>query len=177
MLIKGNAVVVEWLQSPIVYAADAVFRSRMLAFAEAWADRERMASHYLHLSRRQRAVYLDGQVEVALKNIFYALRPAVALRWMRLHPERRLPPMHFPTLLAECDPPAEVAARCAELLVAKARTREMGTGAMPAPLLAFMDDELARAPEVDAAARPLDPEAVEAADRLYAAVVAGVGGE
>ncbi len=33
LLLKGNAVVVEWLTSPIIYGADDAFRSELLALA------------------------------------------------------------------------------------------------------------------------------------------------
>lgn len=172
LLLKGNAVVVEWLRSPIVYGADPDFRAEVLAFAEAWADAARIAAHYLHLSRRQRAVYLDGQTEVALKKVFYALRPAMALRWMRLHPGEPLPPMHFPTLLAESEPSAEVTGLVADLVARKARTREMGTGSMPPALLAFIDAELALAEGAVAGSEPKDRRAAaEAADALYRRLV------
>lgn len=170
LLLKGNAVVVEWLKSPIVYRGEDWFRDEVLAFATQWMDRGRAASHYLHLSQRQRAVYLDRDAPVALKKVFYALRPAAALRWLRLHPDQVLAPMHFPTLMAECDPPADVSAVTDELIALKATTREMGQGVMPPVLLDFIDAELARGEAEEALPRPASPEAMSAADALFARV-------
>lgn len=103
LLLKGNAVVIEWLMSPIVYRGDPAFRTDMLALATDHADAHRIARHYLHLGERQRRTYFADGKAVKLKKIFYALRPAAALRWLRLHPEQAIAPMHFPTLMAECD--------------------------------------------------------------------------
>jgi predicted nucleotidyltransferase len=147
LLLKGNAVVLEWLRSPIVYRGDLAFRDALLEFAERFADRRMIGRHYLHLGERQRRVYFGDGFEVAQKKIFYALRPAAALRWMRLHPDATSPPMHFPTLLAQCAPPKDVADLAADLMARKAVTRELGTQAIPRPLAAFIDAEFAAASE------------------------------
>ncbi len=147
LLLGGNAVIIEWLTSPIVYRGVPWVRDELLAFAMRAADRGRIASHYLHLGRRQRAVWAE-RGDASIKKVFYTLRPAVALRWLRLHPESAVAPMHFPTLLAEAEPPPEVAALTTELIARKAVTRELGTGVMPEALLAFIDAEFKAAAEV-----------------------------
>lgn len=53
LLVNGNAVLIEWLMSPIVYRGDAVFRDELRALADEVADRDRIARHYLHLGTRQ----------------------------------------------------------------------------------------------------------------------------
>ena len=141
LLLKGNAVIVEWLTSPIVYGADAQFRDEFLALAARHASRELIARHYLHLGERQRRVYFGEGKQVAQKKIFYALRPAAALRWLRLHPDRTVAPMHFPTLMAECDAPPDVAALTEDLTARKAVTRELGGIALPEPIARFIDAE------------------------------------
>ena len=82
---------------------------------------------------------------VALKRIFYALRPAVALRWLRLHRGAAVAPMHFPTLVAESELPTEVVAIVDDLLARKAVTRELGDGPLPAAIGALIDAEFATA--------------------------------
>jgi predicted nucleotidyltransferase len=42
-----------------------------------------LAYHYLHLARRRVAAKLTRD-QIALKRCFYALRPALALRFLRL---------------------------------------------------------------------------------------------
>lgn len=145
LLLKGNAVVIEWLMSPIVYAGDRDFRDGLLGLAKAHTDRAAIARHYLHLGERQRNTYFADHKSVSLKKIFYALRPAAALRWLRLHPDAAIAPMDFPTLLEQCDPPAEVMRLSLELVARKAVTRELGSGPLPAPVRDFIDAEFAAA--------------------------------
>ena len=147
LLIKGNAVIIEWLMSPIVYRGEAWFRDDLLAFAHRRADRVEIARHYLHLGERQRRVYFADAASVPQKKIFYALRPAAVLRWLRLHPEASIAPMHFPTLMRECDPPPDVAALTSELLRRKALTRELGSEPLPPSIAGFIDAEYATARE------------------------------
>src|SRR5262249_47181029 len=46
LLLKGNAVVIEWLTSPIVYTADKWFRDSFFSLSERVANRELVARHY-----------------------------------------------------------------------------------------------------------------------------------
>jgi uncharacterized protein len=157
LMLKGNAVILEWLRSPFVYRGDAGFRAAFLALAQRHASRGRIARHYLHLGERQRQTYFADTDQVAIKKLFYALRPAAALRWMRAHEGAAVPPMHFPTLMAECDPPAAVTALVGDLLVRKAVTRELGSAPLPPVLSGFIDSEFALAHQ----AFPSEPSAVE----------------
>lgn len=166
LLLKGNAVVIEWLTSPIVYTGDAWFAETFLALARCVASRPEIARHYLHLGERQRRTHFADGKSVPLKKIFYALRPAAALRWLRARPQEAVAPMHFPTLLAECDAPRVVIELTAELIARKAYTRELGEGPLPAPVAAFIDGEFAaardafgdKAPRTTTAARILAQE-------------------
>jgi predicted nucleotidyltransferase len=167
LLVKGNAIIVEWLMSPVVYRGDAEFHADMLNLARHAARREQMARHYLHLGLQQRQTYFADGRSVKVKKLFYALRPAIALRWMAAHPHETLPPMHFPTLMAQSGPPANIAAIVARMLDEKARTREMGSGQPPDGLLRFIDEEFERARERWCDDSPLQPTVIEAADALF----------
>jgi predicted nucleotidyltransferase len=148
LLAKGNAVILEWLTSPITYREDHEFRDAFLALAREIAPRELVVRHYLHLGERQRSVHFAGGKRVARKKIFYALRPAAALRWLRQRPAESVAPMHFPTLLGECDPPAEVFRLSQEMMAEKAKSREMGMGTLPRPIAEFIDQEYRLAREL-----------------------------
>ena len=106
-MLKGNAVVIEWLMSPFVYGGDAQFRDEALALARTAARAPAIARHYLHLGERQRRVYFADGSAFPLKKLFYALRPAAALRWLRLHPGETIAPMHFPTLVGRRQLPVD----------------------------------------------------------------------
>lgn len=145
LLLKGNAVVVEWLTSPIVYDGEEGFLAEFRALADRVLDRSQVMRHYLHLGERIRRTDLPDPSDVPLKKLFYALRPAIMLRWMRLHPARPYGPMHFPTLIGAAELPGALEAVIDDLLARKAVTRELGRGAMPAALEALMDAEFAEA--------------------------------
>jgi uncharacterized protein len=148
LLLKGNAVVVEWLTSPYVYAGDASFRDEGRALARQVLRPAAVARHYLHLGERQRRTYFADVRAIELKKMFYALRPAVALRWLRLHSGEAVAPMHFPTLVRESELPAEVVMIIDDLLVRKAETRELGRGPLPTTVGALIDEEFERARDV-----------------------------
>jgi uncharacterized protein len=141
LLLKGNAVIIEWLKSPITYCGDAQFREEFLAFATQFTNRDLIGRHYLHLGERQRRTYFGDGKAVPQKKIFYALRPAAALRWLRLHPDQAVAPMHFPTLIEESDLPGEVTEVISDLIKRKAVSRELGAGPLPEPIAAFIDAE------------------------------------
>ena len=147
LLLKGNAVIVEWLTSPIIYTADEWFRREFTALAQRRLDRNLVAKHYLHLGERQRRAYFQDGKNFRLKKLFYSLRPAAALRWLRQRPEQAVAPMHFQTLMAECDPPSAVAALIEKLIAQKAETRELGEGELPPEIAAFIDREFVAATE------------------------------
>lgn len=131
LLLAGNAVIIEWLTSPITYRANAHFRESFLDLAGITADRNRIAQHYLHLGRSIYESRLGNLEDIPLKKMFYALRPAIALRWMRLHPQARLPPMNFPELCRGAGLAPELGTAIEDMLARKAVTRELGRGPMP----------------------------------------------
>ncbi len=176
LLLKGNAVVVEWLMSPIVYDGDAQFRDELTDLARRWSSRTGVMRHYLHLGERQRRTYFADGKDVPIKKLFYALRPAAALRWLRRHDGETVAPMHFLTQLEESEPPAEVLAIARELIRLKAETRELGSGPLPPEIEGFIDGEFAIARSIltEPLQRP-SPEAKAAAEDLFRRAVARLG--
>ncbi|OQW48310.1 MAG: nucleotidyltransferase [Proteobacteria bacterium SG_bin6] len=168
LLLKGNAVIAEWLASPATYRTDTRFRAEMNEFADRFSDRTGIALHYLHLGERQYRTHFDNEKAVPLKRLFYVLRPAIALRWMRLHAAASRPPMHFPTLMAECAPPANLVGLVDKLLAAKAITKELGSGPLPPLIRDFVAAEFEAARTIFISApRQLSPVAREAAETLF----------
>jgi predicted nucleotidyltransferase len=172
LLLKGNAVIIEWLRSPAVYRGRAWFRDSFLDFARDVASRDAIGRHYLHLGERQRRVYFGDATSVAQKKIFYALRPAATLRWLRLRPTEAVAPMHFSTLLAECEPPAALVAEVADLMRRKAVTHELGTAPLPAAVADFIDSEFELARDVFEHGRARSTEDVKMrTEQFYQSVV------
>lgn len=150
LLLKGNAVVIEWLTSSISYMSDEEFRSEMLVLADQVVDRSAVMLHYRYLALGQRAL-LGGIGEPAkLKKLFYVLRPLVACRWLEARPDRAVAPMHFPTLCDEIDLLPSVRRLINEQLALKAVSREMGQGPIPPELLEFARQEMQKPMPVSA---------------------------
>jgi predicted nucleotidyltransferase len=172
LLLKGNAVIVEWLRSPVIYRGLDWFRDGFLEFARYAASREAIGRHYLHLGERQRRVYFGDGTSVPQKKIFYALRPAAALRWLRMHPAEAVAPMHFPTLMAECDPPNELRDEVLDLMKRKAVTRELGAAPLSRTVAAFIDSEFELARSVFERGRwSASEEVILRAEQFYREVV------
>ena len=148
LLLKGNVAVMEWLSSPIIYGADATFRAQFTTLAHRVCNRTLVARHYLHLGEKQYDRHCGAQGhDMRLKKLFYALRPAIALRWLRLHPAQGVVPMHFPSLLGECELEPATVGMIGDLIDAKAKTRETRLIGMPVTLDRLMAHEFALAHE------------------------------
>ena len=127
LLLKPNPVLLEWMSSPVRYRWDDAVCQKLEAFAKAIVNPEQCLYHYYHLAKRQWERNIDGRTDVNLKKYFYVLRPAMAMRWVRLHPEM-LPPMNLQALLAGTNISQSAQRDIAELLDAKSRSSEVGTG-------------------------------------------------
>lgn len=165
LMLKGNAVLVEWLTSPVVYGAAPGFREGLSELALRHTRRLAFVHHYLHLGESMRDNRHLRRDRRPIKKYFYTLRPAAALRWLRLHGAERLPPMHFPTLVAECDLPGPTRAIIADLVARKAVTRELGDTEPIPELETLVDQEFAAARRTLAGPEaPRDPGLGPAAD-------------
>jgi predicted nucleotidyltransferase len=138
-LLRGsNAALFEWLQSPIVYHEAPGFRVQLAPLLPQAFNLKAGLHHYLGQLRRGVEEDLIGE-EVRLKRLFYALRSALAARWIR---ERHtLPPMEFAPLRALL--PIELQDVVDGLLVQKAFSNEKTVVARPAVLVAFLAAEYA----------------------------------
>ncbi|MBD2766779.1 nucleotidyltransferase domain-containing protein [Hymenobacter sp. BT664] len=138
-LLRGsNAALFEWLQSPVVYHEALDFRARLAPLLPAAFSPRAGLHHYLGQLRRGVAEDLAGE-EVRLKRLFYALRSALAARWIR---ERgTLPPMALAPLRAVL--PAALGAEVDQLLAAKATADEKTLVPVPLALAEFLRAEFA----------------------------------
>lgn len=125
LLLKPNPVMLEWLSSPIHYLWDDSVCAKLIAFAQDVTHGPACLHHYLHLGGRQWDVYVDGKERVNLKKYFYIVRPAMAVRWMRMHPDV-IPPMNFQELLRGVDLSLELTTALEKLLNAKSKSKEIG---------------------------------------------------
>lgn len=141
LMARGNAIVAEWMSSPIVYGEAPGFRDSFMPLVEAWRGLHGDVAHYFGLARRQWAGFIENRDEVKLKRYFYVIRPAVALHWLRVRDDA--PPMNLPALLDGVSLPAETATALAELRRAKQAAGEgVGVGPRIAALDAYIGEQM-----------------------------------
>ncbi len=161
LIARSNAVALEWLTSPVVYRAEPSAHAALLTLAHATADLHALAYHYDRLARH--AWTPDAPGPVRLKSYCYALRPSLALLWLRTHGTP--PPMDLAALRTGVPLPSEVAARLDALLVRKAAGTEVDHMPREPALEGFLHTTLDRP-----VPRPQPAQCssqIEAADRLF----------
>lgn len=168
LLLRSNAVISEWMESPIRYRPDDPIIAGLRALADDVLDARALGHHYSRLGKNSAERWLEGEEEVPVKRYFYALRPALAIRALRLDPNSR-PPMNLQALVASADLPEELAQDIAVLVEAKSRTREHANGARMPRLDALIRSELVRAPELPSRNKGVD--FVAAANALFLELV------
>jgi len=168
LLLKSNAVVSEWIESPIRYRSDDPFVARLASLADDLLDPRATAYHYARSGKLAADRWLDGEGDVPVKKYFYALRPALAIRAIRLNPASR-PPMNLQALVAASDLPAALVEQIAALVEAKARTNERSNGTRLPEIDLLIRGELDRAGELPA--RKLRDRFVHRADQLFLELV------
>lgn len=141
LLKKGNATLIEWLDSPVVYRADPEFLLAMRDAAQQTHQTERSFHHYAHMARKNYREYLQGDT-VRLKKYLYVLRPLLATLW--IEQGRGIAPMRFQDLVDAIVTDPALRAAIDQLLVIKRAAAESEYG-LPLPAInAFVDAELTR---------------------------------
>ncbi|RUV31461.1 nucleotidyltransferase [Mesorhizobium sp. M7A.F.Ca.MR.148.00.0.0] len=139
LALGGNAVIVEWAKSPIVYEEVAGFRRRLLDLLAEIVDPAKVSHHYLGLARSHVAKIGSFSGEVKLKKLFYLIRPLVALDWMEQHGFASLPPMNLGECLDQTEIPARACDEIRSLIERKSQTREMGSGLTPTAIARYLE--------------------------------------
>jgi predicted nucleotidyltransferase len=141
LLKKGNATLIEWLDSPLVYRADEAFLAAMRRAAQETWQPERAFRHYIHMARGNNREYLQGET-VRFKKYLYVLRPLLACLWI----ERKggMPPMPFQALVDGIVEDAALRAAIDDLLARKRTANEAERCAAIPAIRAFIDAELDR---------------------------------
>lgn len=148
LLRNGNATLVEWLSSPVVYRADDIFLERVQAAAREVHRPERAFYHYLHMAKKNYREHLRGET-VRLKKYLYVLRPLLGCLWIE---QKKGPvPMRFQDLVDGTVADVKLKEAIAELLVIKRKASEAEHGS-PMPMInRFIESALDRLSQPDAA--------------------------
>ncbi|WP_309609179.1 nucleotidyltransferase domain-containing protein [Flavobacterium sp.] len=118
LLAKSNAPLIEWLFSPVVYYQDDAFIQQLQALALDCFSPIATLHHYLGTTKNFMEVCEQDQVK--LKSYFYALRTALAGRW--IIEKNSFPPVDFLELLPIA--PQAIKDKVLELMAIKANQDE-----------------------------------------------------
>lgn len=169
LLRNGNATLVEWLSSPVVYRADPVFLNAVRAAALEVDRPERAFHHYLHMASKNYREHLQGDI-VRLKKYLYVLRPLLACLW--IEQQRGPVPMRFQDMVDAIVTDENVKTAIEELLVIKRRASEAEHGAAMPQINQFLDFHLQRLNH-ETAPRPAEERDFSVLDRLLRDTVLG----
>jgi predicted nucleotidyltransferase len=142
LLHKSSPVLLEWLDSPIVYREEASI-AQLRALLPGTVHAAAAWHHYAVMAKKNAHLHLQGE-QVRYKKYFYVLRPLLAARWLRQH-QGGIAPMRFAALAQATLDPAQDAALLTELnalLTLKMRGDEAATGPRWAAVDAFIHAEL-----------------------------------
>jgi predicted nucleotidyltransferase len=169
LMIRSNAALIEWLASPVRYRAADSVPERLLALAHGICTLPALAYHYDRTARRSFDEIAATRGPVRLKAYCYAVRPVLALLWMRGH--ERAPPMDLPSLLQGVPLAADIRRAIDELVARKATAGEREL----APRVDVLDNFLAAAlaDKAGRASSPADPTALARANALFAQLALG----
>ena len=170
LLLKPNPVLLEWLSSPIRYRWKDDVCTALIDFVEKFISPTDCAPHYFHLARRQWLNAIEGKDRVNLKKYFYTLRPVLALRWLRLYPDR-LPPMNFQELVNGTNISNDFIIETEALLDAKSRTSEIGSGKRISSLDSLISSELTLADEELPKRQAPNQETIAEASQLFRSII------
>jgi len=161
LMTGSNAVLQEWLTSPIRYRTDDQLVSRLQELAVATADIDAYCYHYNRMARRHLEA-INETPTPRLKSYCYALRPVLALKWLRRHGS--LPPMDLPRLLDGVEIGVDLRQAIADLVARKAQAGERDTVVRQPDFDAFITEALAER-VMRPAQRP--PQAIVAVNRFF----------
>src|SRR5262249_21566527 len=97
--------------------------------------------HYDRSARRAITAILDAATP-RLKSYFYALRPVLALRWLRTHDTP--PPMDLPSLMAGVHVPGSITQTVSDLIARKCGAGEDETTVRAPGLDTYLQETLSR---------------------------------
>lgn len=169
---KSNPAFVEWIQSPVIYRDDSVFRRRALSLLPGIYSPEKGIYHYRSMAKTTYRGQLQEPM-VRLKKYFYALRPLLAARWVAR--TGAAAPIEFETLLTLLEREPAVLAEIHTLLAQKRNTPELGLAPAVPLLNEFIETELTEFP-ADIPGQFRDPAIVGQLNELFHEVLQEHGG-
>ncbi len=139
---KGNMALNEWLGSPMIYREVGPLAQRMREGLAQWFQPIQALHHYLSMGRRCFDEQLQSD-QVAIKRLFYALRPLLACRWINQHATQ--PPTALGDLVAGVEISAAESEQIEAILALKAQAVEGQPWTITKWWRRWLEDEIAQA--------------------------------
>jgi predicted nucleotidyltransferase len=131
LLYKGNAVLQEWLNSPVIYRSNPEVHLLLRDFAAREFSPAAGFYHYISLAKRK---FLDEATVSNAKYFLYGLRAVLCAQFISQH--KQVPPVLFDTLVKSYVPASEIPA-LNHLLKYKSQGGEKDKLAIPSGLWSF----------------------------------------
>jgi predicted nucleotidyltransferase len=121
LLLKSNPPLLEWIQSPIIYKTDRDFLNGISLLAKSSYSKIATIHHYLSMAKKSFEEFSD-KPEMKLKKFFYALRTAIACKWILERDE--IPPIDFRIMLEGLKLSQEIKLKIYDLIKLKSTVGE-----------------------------------------------------
>jgi uncharacterized protein len=121
LLWKSNPPLLERIQSPIIYISNDVFVDGITSLAKDCYSKIATMHHYLSMAKKMFSE-VENNPEVKLKKLFYALRSAIACKW--IIEKNEMPPIVFQIMLDNLELENSIKNRIAELIDLKSTKSE-----------------------------------------------------
>ncbi len=171
LMMKGNAVVIEWLNSPFRYRSNDEFHSALLELSQLLFDRGLIANHYRRVMESKREEHFGDPSRVPLKKVLYAVRSALAIRYLRFNHTQNSLPMRLQDLCAGANLTPLLQHEIDALIAAKVGSAELGIGRLAPAFQVLMSDEADAATSMVSKPGSLSPAVKSEAERRYLAIL------
>lgn len=101
LALKGNAVVSEWLTSPIVYLKEEIMYEKLSSFIHKTANLTSYLYFYKNYMPLPIESFLSDRPDIKVKEYCYLMRSALAIKWIETF--KSPPPMDVPSMVSKLD--------------------------------------------------------------------------
>jgi uncharacterized protein len=164
---KSNGALLERLQSPVVYREENQIATLLHSYSQKCFAPVAAMHHYLGMAKNSFAD-VEGKPEVKLKKLFYALRAALACKWIA--EKESVPPIVFDTMISELSFQEALKEHIRRLVVLKSGKTESYVHPVENELNAFIRKEIDSAEIASATLRGRNEKEVDL-DALFRTVI------
>jgi predicted nucleotidyltransferase len=141
-LVKSNAVMLEWLQSNVIYRKNEAIAGELGELGKAFFNPISVSWHYLSMAKNKLEDVSQGET-AKIKRYFYVMRPLACVRFIRERGE--VPFMEYRRNLELISVPDVIRSEIDELMAQKEQAKEAQEIARNGMLIDYFNQEVAEA--------------------------------